>query len=111
MNFIANNKTHFTVLLGIIAAIVHFLNGGVDIGQFALEVLGLLGISTLRLGVDKNPAFDVLSGIKTHLIVILAVITIGINFALGTTDATTAMQQLLVALGASGLRMGIAKNK
>lgn len=109
MNILDGKKTHITVLLGIIAAIAVWMQGGVDTGTLVLEILGLLGMSTLRLGIDTNPVFIFLAGAKTHILVALAVATVAGNFALGNVDAATAVQQLLVAFGVSGLRVGLAK--
>lgn len=51
-----------------------------------------------------------LNGYKTYIVCALAVIYAATGFFSGNLDANTAMQVVLAALGAAGLRHGIAQN-
>lgn len=54
---------------------------------------------------------DFLSGKKTYILVVAAVLYAITGYFLGNFDANTAMQMIWAALTAAGLRAGISKGK
>lgn len=100
-------KTHLVVVLAIIAAANQFMTGAIDSGEFVLQILAALGVSTLRMGMAGNATISFLAGYKTHILVALGLATIVGQFAAGQIDAASAIQQALVALGYSTLRVGM----
>lgn len=59
LEFLKGKKTYILAGLGALISLVHFISGDVTIGQFLsgnqdlLNLLGFLGLGTLRAGVDS----------------------------------------------------------